>query len=238
MDFFCISWHPIKQWIETATQRVSLGNNKNLKITTNDFAKIPQHWQVEPSLDRQEHFSQFQDTPDALSCHIHLPVCLWIMDPHSRVPKKSTNHGNEVLPQDTPHLIQRPRYQRGSLCQDSAGTRTTRRPSDYHNERQTEVVWTCLPFIRSGQNRLARQSERGKKQGRQKKRWEDNIREWTGLALARSQRAVEKREKWRKLVVKSSVVPQWPLWLRDRWRWEYSILQYVDLLYFFRMCII
>ena len=41
-------------------------------------------------------------------CHIHLLVCLWIMDPHSRAPKKNTNHGNEVLPQDTTHLIQRP----------------------------------------------------------------------------------------------------------------------------------
>ena len=56
----------------------------------------------------------------------------------------------------------------------------------------------------------------GRRQGRQKKRWEDNIRDWTGLEFATSQRAVENREKWRKLVVKSSVVPQRPLRLRDR----------------------
>ena len=48
----------------------------------------------------------------------------------------------------------------------------------------------------------------GRRQGRQKKRWEDNIREWTGLEFAKSQRVVENREKWRKLVAKSSVVPQ------------------------------
>ena len=53
----------------------------------------------------------------------------------------------------------------------------------------------------------------GRKQGGQRKRWEDNIREWTGLEFGRSQRAVEK--KWRKLVAKSSVVPQRPSWLRD-----------------------
>ena len=35
----------------------------------------------------------------------------------------------------------------------------------------------------------------GRKQGRQRKRWEDNIREWTGLEYAKSQRAVENREK-------------------------------------------
>ena len=45
----------------------------------------------------------------------------------------------------------------------------------------------------------------GRRQGRQRKRWED-IREWTGLEFAKSQRAVENREKWRKLVAKSSVL--------------------------------
>ena len=46
----------------------------------------------------------------------------------------------------------------------------------------------------------------GRRQGRQRKRWEDNIREWTGLEFGKYQRAVENREKWRKLVTKSSVV--------------------------------
>ena len=35
----------------------------------------------------------------------------------------------------------------------------------------------------------------GRRQGRQRKRWEDKIREWTGLEFAKSQRAVENREK-------------------------------------------
>ena len=48
----------------------------------------------------------------------------------------------------------------------------------------------------------------GRRQGRQRKRWEDNIREWTVLEFGKPQRAVENREKWRKLVAKSSVVPQ------------------------------
>ena len=56
----------------------------------------------------------------------------------------------------------------------------------------------------------------GRRRGRQRKRWEDNIREWTGLEFAKSQRAVENREKWRKVVVKSSVVPQRPPQLKDR----------------------
>ena len=47
------------------------------------------------------------------------------------------------------------------------------------------------------------------------KRWEDNIGERTGLEFAKSQRAVENREKWRKLVAKSYLVPQRPSQLRD-----------------------
>ena len=35
-----------------------------------------------------------------------------------------------------------------------------------------------------------------------------SFKEWTGLEFGKSQRAVENREKWRKLVAKSSVVPQ------------------------------
>ena len=55
----------------------------------------------------------------------------------------------------------------------------------------------------------------GRRRGRQKKGWEDNIREWTGLEFAKSRRAVDNRGKWRKFVPKSSVVPQRPSRLRD-----------------------
>ena len=68
-----------------------------------------------------------------------------------------------MLPQDTTHLIQRPCYQQGSPCQGPAGNRATRRPLDHRKEIQTAVVWSCIPFIRSGQNHLARHGERGKK---------------------------------------------------------------------------
>ena len=78
-------------------------------------------------------------------------------------PQKTTSHGNEVLLQDTMHLIQRPCYQWGSLRQDPAGNQTIWRPPDHGKEMQTAVVWTCLWFIRSGLNHLARHSERRKK---------------------------------------------------------------------------
>ena len=54
--------------------------------------------------------------------------------------RRNTSYGNEVLPRDTTHLMQRPCYQRGSPCQDPSGNRTTRRPPDHRKDTQTAVV--------------------------------------------------------------------------------------------------
>ena len=56
----------------------------------------------------------------------------------------------------------------------------------------------------------------GRRRGRQRKRWEDNIKEWTGLEWNIILQKAENREEWRKLVVKSTVVPQRSARLRDR----------------------
>ena len=48
----------------------------------------------------------------------------------------------------------------------------------------------------------------GRRRGRQKKRWEDNITEWTGLKLGEALRKAENREEWRTVVARSSLVPQ------------------------------
>ena len=46
-----------------------------------------------------------------------------------------------------------------------------------------------------------------RRRDRQRKRWED-IREWAGLEWDSIPRRAENREEWRKLVVKSTVVPR------------------------------
>ena len=76
------------------------------------------------------------------------------------------------------------------------------------------MEWSCLPFISLAKTILQGTLKGERRQGRQRKRCED-IREWTGLEFAKSQREVENREKWRKPLVKSSVVPQQPSWLMD-----------------------
>ena len=54
-----------------------------------------------------------------------------------------------------------------------------------------------------------------RRRGRQKKRWEDNIKEWTGMGFGDSLRAAEDREGWKVIVATSSVVPRQPPMLRD-----------------------
>ena len=76
--------------------------------------------------------------------------------------------------------------------------------------------WSCFPFIRSGQNHLAKHSERGKKTRRTK---EEVGRQHQGMDRPGVWQVPEGRgeqEKWRQWVAISSVVPQQPSWLRDR----------------------
>ena len=51
---------------------------------------------------------------------------------------------------------------------------------------------------------------KGKKRRRQKKRSEDNIKEWTGMDFVSSTRAAENKTRWKGIVANSSVVPRRP----------------------------
>ena len=94
-------------------------------------------------------------------------------------------------------------------------------PRSSRQSDHTKTSWPSLRDTNSGQAKTILQGlvKGRRRQGRQTKRWEDNIREWIDLEFTKSQRAVENREKWRKLVVKSFMVPQRPSRLRDRWWW-------------------
>ena len=117
------------------------------------------------------------------------------MDPHSRAPKKNTSHGNEVLPQDL-HISYKDRVTNKEVrakIQQAIGphedllTIVKRRKLQWygHVSRSSGLAKTILQGTVNG----------GRRQGRQKKRWEDNIREWTDLEFGKSQRALENRGK-------------------------------------------
>ena len=54
-----------------------------------------------------------------------------------------------------------------------------------------------------------------RRRGRQKKRWEDNVKDWTGMGFGDSLRAVDDREGWKGIFASSSVMPRRPPRLRD-----------------------
>ena len=131
-----------------------------------------------------------------------------------RVPKKKSSHGmrcyRKILrisyKDHVTNAEVRAKIQQ-AIGPDEDLTTVKRRKLQWygHASRSSGLAKTILQCTVKG----------GRRQGRQRKRWEDN-RDWTGLEFGRSQKAVENREKWRKLVAKSSVVPQRPLRLRNR----------------------
>ena len=56
---------------------------------------------------------------------------------------------------------------------------------------------------------LQRTVKRARRRGH-KKRWEDNIKEWTEMGFGDSPSAAKDRERWKGIVVTSSVVPRRP----------------------------
>ena len=74
------------------------------------------------------------------------------------------------------------------------------RAIENHNEflTLTKVVWSHLKVFRLSKDDSTGHSAWKKKNGRQRKRWED---------IASSARAAEDRTRWKGIIVKSSVVP-------------------------------
>ena len=78
------------------------------------------------------------------------------------------------------------------------------------------MVWPHLKILRHGEENSAGGIEEGEEdRRRQKKRWEDNIKEWTGMEFGDSLRATEDREGWKGSIATSSMVPRRHLRLRD-----------------------
>ena len=74
-----------------------------------------------------------------------------------------------------------------------------------HISRSSGMVKTILQGTVKGARR----------RGRQKARWEDNTKEWTGMGFRDSLRTAEDREGWKGIVATSSAVPRRPPRLRD-----------------------
>ena len=143
-----------------------------------DYSSIDK---VEARLERQEHFFQFQDTTDALPCNIHLPVCLCIMTLTAELQRRiramemrcyrkilRISYKDHVTNEEGRAKIQ----QAIGPHEDLLITVKRRKLQWYgHASRSSGLAKTILQGTVKGRRR----------QGRHKKRWEDNIKEWTGV---------------------------------------------------------
>ena len=70
----------------------------------------------------------------------------------------------------------------------------------YKDHITNEIVCTKIQTTIGPYEGHTRHCTRERKRGRQKKIWEDNIKEWTGLDFNSSLRAAEDRQRWQKIV--------------------------------------
>ena len=107
--------------------------------------------------------------------------------------KKNANHRSEVQPQYVTHLIQKKHVTNEKVCakiQQSTGP----------NEdlliigKRRKLNWYGYVSRSSVLAKTILQVKEGRRHGRYKRRWEDKLREWTGLEFAKYHRAVEKKK--------------------------------------------
>ena len=145
------------------------------------------------SLEWQEHFSQFQATTDVLPCHIHLPLCLWIMDLHSRAAKKRASHGNQVLCESWTFTVELQRRRQDMEIRCYCKILYISYKDHFTKEEVHAKIWYRNVFRSSKPSCEA--MWRGEEDRADRIKWVDSIREWTGPEFTKSQRAVENREK-------------------------------------------
>ena len=101
--------------------------------------------------------------------------------PSRRAPKKNTSHGNKVLPQDI-HV---------SVTNEEVHAKIQQATGPHKDlltiVKRPKVQWYGHVSNSSGLAKTILQGtvKGGRRQGRQRKGWEDNIREWTGLEFAK-----------------------------------------------------
>ena len=77
--------------------------------------------------------------------------------------------------------------------------------------KKRKLRWFSHVSMSSGLAKTVLQGTvKGKRKRGRQKRWEDNIKEWTGMDFASSTRTAENRSRWKGIVANSSLVPRRP----------------------------
>ena len=88
---------------------------------------------------------------------------------------------------------------------------------------ETQMVRPHLKILWHVEDNSAGDMKGARRRGRQKKRWADSIKEWTGMGFGDSLRAAEDREGWKGIVGTPSMVPRRPTRIRD---WDDEMIYY------------
>ena len=125
------------------------------------------------------------------------------MDLDCRVKEKNACLWDEMLPEAIEHFVQGPCYQWGSSQND----RMIQAAIGEYDElltliKKRKLRWFGHVSMSSGLAKTILQGTvKGKRwRGRQKRRYEGNIKEWTGIDFASSTRAAENRTRWKGLL--------------------------------------
>ena len=131
-----------------------------------------------------------------------------------------------MLQETSEHFLQRP-------CDERGGSQQIQNAIGVHDDLLTIVKKLKLRwyghisrFLGMAKTILQGTVKGARRRGRQKKRWKDNIKEWTGIGFGDSLRAAEDREGWKGIVAASSVVPRRPSRLRDSDEMRYELNEF------------
>ena len=138
---------------------------------------------------------------------IYLPFCQWELDFDSRNWEKDLSPWDEMLYETSIYFLQRSCDERRGLQQNPECNRSAWRTPNHGKETETKMVWPHLKILWHSEDNSAGDSERSKKERKQKTRWEYNIKEWTWMGFGDSLRAAEDREGWKDIAATSSWYP-------------------------------
>ena len=103
--------------------------------------------------------------------------------------KENLGSGDEMLQKSPSHLVQRPYHQGRNVSRREASHWPIRSSIDHCGKEQIEVVRTYVKIVRAtAKTNLQGTIQGGRKRGRQRKGWKDNIKERTDLSFAETQR--------------------------------------------------
>ena len=129
------------------------------------------------------------------------------MDIHSRAREKKTDLRDEILPKAIGHFVQWAISQMRRFAEEfHAAIRENDELLTLVGKRKLKWFWPRFKVFWFSKDDSTGHSERKEKRGRQKNRWEENSKEWTGMDFDSSTRQL-KTDKMEN-VAKSSVVPK------------------------------